>query len=157
MRLPLALLCCLLALASGTTHAVAAVAGSAGRGAAERVSARGLLAAALARRLLGVPYRSGGASPEQGFDCSGLVRYVYAQLGLELPHASQAQFRLGRTVARGGLAAGDLVFFDGAGHVGIYLGDGRFVHAPHAGARVAVASLGDSWYRLRYDGARRLV
>jgi hypothetical protein len=110
-----------------------------------------------ARRLLGVPYRYGGDSPQTGFDCSGFVRFVYARFGLTLPHSSYADFNLGRRVSRGSLRPGDLVFFDGVGHVGMYIGGGRFIHAPHTGTRVQVTSLNEPWYRSSYDGARRLI
>src|SRR3954453_486513 len=110
-----------------------------------------------ARRLVGVPYRYGGDSPQGGFDCSGFVRFVYRRFGFELPHSSYADFGLGRRVERGSLRPGDLVFFDGVGHVGMYVGGGRFIHAPHTGTRVQVTSLDDPWYRDRYDGARRLA
>jgi cell wall-associated NlpC family hydrolase len=108
-----------------------------------------------ARRFLGVRYRYGGASPRTGFDCSGFVAFVYRHFGVALPHYSVAQFSLGRRVPRRGLRAGDLVFFDGLGHVGIYVGRGRFIHAPHAGTRVSIEPLA-GWYGARYDGARRL-
>lgn len=110
-----------------------------------------------ARRLLGVPYRWGGDSPSTGFDCSGFVRFVYARFGLRLPHSSYADFGLGTRVARGSLEPGDLVFFDSVGHVGMYIGGGRFIHAPHSGTAVQVTSLSEPWYRSSYDGARRLV
>src|SRR5262249_52947311 len=84
----------------------------------------GVRAARYARRLLGIPYRWGGDSPAGGFDCSGLVRYVYAHFGLDLPHSTYADFDLGRRVPRGALRPGDLVFFDGIGHVGMYIGAG---------------------------------
>jgi cell wall-associated NlpC family hydrolase len=114
-------------------------------------------AALFARRLLGTPYRWGGDSPRTGFDCSGFVRFVYARFGVKLPHSSYADFGLGRRVARGSLAPGDLVFFDGVGHVGMYIGGGRFIHAPHTGTDVQVTSLSEPWYRSSYDGARRFV
>jgi cell wall-associated NlpC family hydrolase len=109
-----------------------------------------------ARRMLGVPYVWGGDSPA-GFDCSGLVRFVYAHFGIALPHSSYADFDLGRRVARGDLRPGDLVFFDGVGHVGMYVGGGRFIHAPHSGTNVQITSLSDPWYRQSYDGARRML
>lgn len=117
----------------------------------------GLRAVHYARRLLGIPYRWGGDSPQTGFDCSGLVRFVYAHFGLALPHSSYADYDLGIRVARQSLRPGDLVFFDGVGHVGMYVGRGRFIHAPHTGTDVQVTSLSDPWYRASYDGARRLV
>jgi cell wall-associated NlpC family hydrolase len=109
-----------------------------------------------ARRLLGIPYSYGGTSPRSGFDCSGLTRFVYAHFGIALPHYSGAQFGLGRRVSRGGLRPGDLLFFDGLGHVGLYVGSGLFIHAPHSGTRVSIDSL-SGWYSGRYDGARRLL
>jgi cell wall-associated NlpC family hydrolase len=108
-----------------------------------------------ARRFLGVRYRYGGTSPRTGFDCSGFVAFVYHHFGVPLPHYSVAQFSLGRRVPRRGLRPGDLVFFDGLGHVGIYVGKGRFIHAPHTGTRVSIQPLA-GWYGSRYDGARRL-
>jgi cell wall-associated NlpC family hydrolase len=108
-----------------------------------------------AKRFRGVRYIYGGSSPRSGFDCSGFVRFVYAHFGVSLAHSSYAQFGLGRRVGRASLRPGDLVFFDGLGHVGIYIGNGRFIHAPHSGTRVRVESLG-GWYSSRFDGARRL-
>jgi len=108
-----------------------------------------------ARRFRGVRYVYGGSSPRTGFDCSGFVRYVYAHFGLTLAHSSYAQFDRGRRVSRGSLRPGDLVFFDGLGHVGIYMGKGRFIHAPHTGTRVRIETLA-GWYGSRFVGARRL-
>jgi cell wall-associated NlpC family hydrolase len=109
-----------------------------------------------ARRLLGVRYTYGGTSPRSGFDCSGFTRFVFGHFGIALPHYAGAQFTLGRKVARQALRPGDLVFFDGLGHVGIYLGRGRFIHAPHSGTAVSVERL-DGWYSSRFTGARRLL
>jgi cell wall-associated NlpC family hydrolase len=109
-----------------------------------------------ARRYLGVPYVYGGVSPASGFDCSGFTRFVYSHFGIALPHYSGAQFYRGRRVSRAGLRPGDLVFFDGLGHVGIYVGSGRFIHAPHSGTHVSIDPLG-GWYASRFDGARRLL
>ena len=111
-------------------------------------------AAAIAARYLGVPYRWGGASPS-GFDCSGLVLYVYAQLGIALPHYTVAQYHRGVAVSRSQLQPGDLVFFDGLSHVGIYIGNNQFIHAPHTGDVVKVSSI-TGWYAQTYVGARRL-
>jgi cell wall-associated NlpC family hydrolase len=108
----------------------------------------------IALRYLGVPYRWGGASPS-GFDCSGFLMYVFAKVGVYLPHSSYMQFRLGRFVPRSALQPGDAVFFNGASHNGIYIGGGRFVHSPHTGDVVKISSLGDSWYSSTYVGARR--
>jgi peptidoglycan DL-endopeptidase CwlO len=118
----------------------------------KRVS-RGLRAVQIANHLTGVPYRWGGASPRAGFDCSGLVQYVYAKVGIHLPHYAAGQYGHGRRIARGSLRAGDLVFFSGLGHVGIYAGGGKFIHAPRRGTTVR-------WSRLSshgsYYGATRL-
>jgi cell wall-associated NlpC family hydrolase len=109
-----------------------------------------------ARQLLGVPYSWGGSSPRSGFDCSGFVRFVYQRFGVTLPHSSYADSGYGRGISRAALEPGDLVFFDGFGHVGLYIGSGRFIHAPHAGTRVSVDSI-SGWYAGRFDGARRLA
>jgi len=109
---------------------------------------------AIAMRYLGTPYVWGGASPG-GFDCSGLVAYVYAQVGVSLPHYTGAQWTMGVPVSRGDLQPGDLVFFDGLGHVGLYIGGGQFIHAPHTGTVVSVDRLSGSWYGAEYDGAVR--
>lgn len=114
-------------------------------------------AAAIALEAVGVPYRWGGASPESGFDCSGLVRWTYGRLGLELPHSSYALHELGRSVARSRLERGDLLFFSGLGHVGVYLGRGRMVHAPQSGRHVEVVELAGSYYDRGLVSARRLV
>jgi cell wall-associated NlpC family hydrolase len=107
-----------------------------------------------AKRFLGVPYSYGGASPGTGFDCSGLVRFVYSHFGITLPHSSYADLSLGRRVSRRHLRPGDLVFFYDAGHVGIYVGRQRFIDAPHTGAVVRISTMSD--YGSAYDGARRL-
>jgi cell wall-associated NlpC family hydrolase len=108
-----------------------------------------------ARKFRGVRYVYGGSTPRTGFDCSGFVRYVYAHFGLSLAHSSFAQFTDGRSVSRASLRPGDLVFFDGLGHVGIYIGNGHFIHAPHTGTRVRIETLA-GWYSSRFVGARRL-
>jgi cell wall-associated NlpC family hydrolase len=117
----------------------------------------GRRAVAIARRLLGEPYRYGGTSPASGFDCSGLVYFVYSRLGIRLPRSSFDQVRVGRPVAQAWLHPGDLLFFAGSSHVGLYVGDGSFIEASHTGANVRIASLGDPWYASRYDGARRVL
>ena len=109
---------------------------------------------AIAMHYLGTPYVWGGASPS-GFDCSGFVMYVFAQVGVSLPHSSYAQYGMGSPVSRGALQPGDLVFFDGLGHVGIYVGGGSFIHAPHSGDVVKISSM-TGWYASTFVGARRL-
>ena len=109
-----------------------------------------------ARTFIGVPYRFGGASPRSGFDCSGLVTFVYRHFGISLPRYTVAQFAEGRHVLRQRLRPGDLVFFLGLEHVGLYIGRGRFIHAPHTGARVRIDSL-HGWWRGQLTGARRVT
>jgi cell wall-associated NlpC family hydrolase len=104
-------------------------------------SSTGSAAADAALTQLGVRYQWGGASPSTGFDCSGLVMWAYAQVGVSLPHYTGAQRAAGTPVARSQLQRGDLVFFNGDEHVGIYLGAGEFVHAPHTGDVVKVSNL----------------
>jgi cell wall-associated NlpC family hydrolase len=112
-------------------------------------------AARIALSAVGVPYRWGGASPS-GFDCSGLVMYAYAQVGVSLPHFTGSMWGMGVPVSRGDLQPGDLVFFNGLGHMGIYAGGGSFVHAPHTGDVVKVSSM-SGWYASTYMGARRIL
>lgn len=112
--------------------------------------------------LIGVDYRYGGNNPEHGLDCSGLVRYVFQEVvGVTLPRTSREMARLGGRVAPGDLKAGDLVFFNTRSspfsHVGIYLGDDRFIHAPHRGGEVEIVTMSQRYWQQRYDGARRLV
>jgi cell wall-associated NlpC family hydrolase len=108
----------------------------------------------IAMQYLGTPYVWGGASPS-GFDCSGFVMYVFAQVGISLPHSSYAQYGYGSPVSLSQLQPGDLVFFDGLGHVGIYVGGGSFIHAPHTGDVVKISSL-SGWYASTFVGGRRL-
>ena len=121
----------------------------------------GVRAAALSQSFLGVPYRWGGSDPIGGFDCSGFTMYVYGQLGIQLPHFTGEQLYRGAPVARDALLPGDLVFFDyrdGAPqHEGIYIGDGKFVHAPHTGDVVKVSGLDEAGYALSYYAAVRPV
>jgi cell wall-associated NlpC family hydrolase len=110
---------------------------------------------------LGIDYRYGGNSPVTGFDCSGLVAHVYLEAwSIRLPHNTLAQSEKGAPVSLSELQAGDLVFYDTLkrpySHVGIYLGDGRFVHAPKTGARVRVESIYSSYWASRFNGARRI-
>jgi cell wall-associated NlpC family hydrolase len=119
----------------------------------ERPASRGLRAVQIANHLTGIPYRWGGASPQAGFDCSGLVQYVYRRLGISLPHYAAGQYGHGRRIPRGSLRAGDLVFFSGLGHVGIYAGRGKFIHAPRRGTTVRWSLLSSHG---GYYGATRL-
>ena len=105
----------------------------------------------IAMRYLGTPYVWGGASPS-GFDCSGFTMYVYAQMGVSLPHSSYAQYGMGVAVSQSDLQPGDLVFFYGLGHVGIYIGGGNYIHAPHTGDVVKISSISGG-----YVGARRIL
>jgi peptidoglycan DL-endopeptidase CwlO len=109
----------------------------------------------IAMQYLGTPYVWGGASPG-GFDCSGLVVYAYAQVGVSLPHSSYAQYGAGVPVSMSELQPGDLVFFYGLGHVGIYIGGGSFIHAPHTGDVVKISSISGS-YASSFVGARRIL
>jgi cell wall-associated NlpC family hydrolase len=115
----------------------------------------GVRIVAYAKRFRGIRYVYGGTSPRSGFDCSGFVRFVYAHFGVTLPHSSYGDFDRGRRISRSSLRPGDLVFFDSVGHVGIYVGNGRFIHAPHSGTRVRIEQLG-GWYSSRFVGARRI-
>jgi cell wall-associated NlpC family hydrolase len=111
----------------------------------------------IAMQYLGIPYVWGGISPSQGFDCSGLTSYVYAQIGVYLPHHAASQYNYGVPVAREDLQPGDLVFFNGLGHMGMYIGGGQFIHAPHTGDVVKISSLYDGWYSSTWVGARRVL
>jgi peptidoglycan DL-endopeptidase CwlO len=108
----------------------------------------------IAMQFLGTPYVYGGSSPS-GFDCSGFVMYVYAQVGVSLPHNAAAQYAYGTPVDRSQLQPGDLVFFNGLGHNSIYIGGGQFIHSPHTGDVVKISSL-SGWYSSTWVGARRL-
>ena len=112
-------------------------------------------AVAIALRYLGTPYSWAGASPA-GFDCSGFVMYVYGKLDITLPHSSWMLWGEGRPVTRKHLRAGDIVFFNGRSHVGIYLRKGTFVHSPHSGDVVRISRMSEDWYGSTYDGARRV-
>ncbi len=108
----------------------------------------------IAMQYLGIPYVYGGSTPS-GFDCSGFIMYVYAKLGVSLPHNAAAQYGYGTPVDRSQLQPGDLVFFNGLGHNGIYVGGGTFIHSPHTGDVVKISSL-SGWYDSTWVGARRL-
>lgn len=111
--------------------------------------------------LIGTPYRYGGSSPDAGFDCSGLVGYVFRTIGIDLPRVSRAMASEGVKVAtRDALAEGDLVFFGKRGHidhVGIYIGDGKFLHAPSSGRDVTISSLTTGYWAQKYLEARRVA
>lgn len=112
-----------------------------------------------ARRFIGVPYRWGGTDSDNGFDCSGLTMVCYRLNGLNLPRVSRSQYRAGRCVAKKDLQAGDLVFFATKGgtrvtHVGMYIGNGQFIHAPRTGKTVRIANLSNSFFTRTYVGAR---
>lgn len=114
-----------------------------------------------ALKFLGVKYRYGGNGPNDGFDCSGLVAYAAEKsLGLKLPRIAREQAALGSSVKRSELKRGDLVFFNTLGrkfsHVGIYLGNQKFVHAPRSGAKIRIESMDVAYWSKRYNGARRL-
>jgi peptidoglycan DL-endopeptidase CwlO len=104
---------------------------------------------------LGVPYSWGGASPSTGFDCSGFVMYVYAKMGVSLPHNAAMQYGYGSPVSLSALQPGDLVFFNGLGHVGIYIGGNQFIHSPHTGDVVKISTI-TGWYADTWVGGRRL-
>jgi cell wall-associated NlpC family hydrolase len=112
--------------------------------------------------MIGIRYTFGGRNPDTGFDCSGLVRYVFDRVtGRSLPHNSFEMARMGTSVSQDELQPGDLVFFNTRGqrfsHVGIYVGEGRFIHAPSRGGRVHIVNMGDRYWVSRFNGARRLA
>jgi cell wall-associated NlpC family hydrolase len=123
-------------------------------GAAPPDGSRASQVVAIAMQYLGIPYVWGGASPSQGFDCSGLVSYVYAQIGIYLPHHAASAYGYGVPVAYSELAPGDLVFFSGLGHMGMYIGGGQFIHAPHTGDVVKISTLAGYG---SFVGARRVL
>ncbi|WP_434634487.1 C40 family peptidase [Chromobacterium sp. CV08] len=114
-----------------------------------------------AMSLLGVAYRFGGNTPDDGLDCSGFIRYVFQKsLRVNLPRTAAEMARVGKSVGRGELMPGDLVFFNTLGrnysHVGIYMGNNKFIHAPRTGKNIEVANLSQSYWVARYNGARRV-
>ena len=122
-------------------------------------SAQEIIMSALSQT--GVKYKWGGNSPESGFDCSGFVRYVFQQAAnLTLPHGARAISQLGQTVTQPELQPGDLVFFNTLrstfSHVGIYIGNNRFIHSPATGSAISVTDMSDSYWAKRFTGARRI-
>jgi len=119
----------------------------------------GAIAARTAERFVGIPYRWGGENVVDGMDCSGFVRAVYNLCGLSIPRTSRDQYRAGESVAKTDLQDGDLVFFgsseDAINHVGIYVGNGRFVHAPRRGEEIRATSVDENYFEKRFVGARR--
>lgn len=114
-----------------------------------------------AMSLEGIKYKYGGSSPETGFDCSGFVNYVYSKAAnLKLPRTSRGISRIGQTISKNNLSPGDLVFFNTTrkafSHVGIYVGDGKFIHAPRTGSFVRVESMHTGYWKKRFNGAKRL-
>ena len=115
-----------------------------------------------AKSFLGMPYKWGGSSPREGFDCSGLTMVVYRLNGLNLPRNSRQQWREGVSIKRSRLMKGDLVFFATTGkkrisHVGIYTGNGTFIHAPGRGKKIRTAKITSQYYKKKYRGARRYL
>lgn len=116
----------------------------------------------MAKKMLGVKYRYGGTHPNRGFDCSGLVQYSHKAAGINLPRTTGQQYRASKRVSRKYIKAGDLVFFKTAisravSHVGIYLGNNKFIHAPSSGKRVKISSMKENYWRKRFTGAGRFL
>jgi len=115
----------------------------------------------VANDMLGISYQYGGQTPKKGFDCSGLVYYTHKQAGIRIPRTTRGQFSAVKQISYRSLKAGDLVFFNTKGyglvsHVGIYIGDGKFIHAPSSGKRVSIADINDKYWKHHYTGAGRL-
>jgi cell wall-associated NlpC family hydrolase len=111
---------------------------------------------------MGLKYRSGGVSPDTGFDCSGFVKYVYQEtFGVSLPHQAAQMSQIGKTIDNQQLKLGDLVFYNtmrrNYSHVGIYLGNNRFIHSPSSGSGIRIESIDDKYWATRFDGARRIL
>jgi cell wall-associated NlpC family hydrolase len=143
------------AMANDSSEATAPAADSGMLGQAQEVVLRAL-------SFIGVRYKWGGASPDTGFDCSGLIRYVYNQVtGQSLPGNAKEISKVGESIERSELQPGDLVFFNTLrrpfSHVGIYLGESRFVHAPSRGGKVEIVDMSERYWKTRYNGARRLA
>ncbi|MDO6354237.1 C40 family peptidase [Caloramator sp. CAR-1] len=121
---------------------------------------RGPQLVSYAKRFLGIRYKWSGQSPS-GFDCSGFTSYVFKSFGIELPHSSYGQFTSGQKILKSQLLPGDLVFFQtskrGISHVGIYIGNGKFIHASSGKGYVTITSLSEPYYSKRYRGAVRIL
>jgi cell wall-associated NlpC family hydrolase len=148
-----------------TTTATASIPGTAAglavQGATQAATSAGAQTAiSVAQRFLGTPYKWGGSSPSTGFDCSGLVQYAYGQAGVKLPRVAADQYNVGTPIDRNQLQPGDIVFFkDSSGYVhheGLYLGGGKFLHAPHTGDVVKISSLDEPYYAGQFAGGRRV-
>ncbi len=165
------LVCCLLGLASSSCAAIVPAPEDAPMDTQIRAEsidindaswsarAREVLVSALS--LTGIQYKYGGNSPETGFDCSGFVRYVFKQAtSLTLPHSALAISQVGRTIPKNELQPGDLVFFNTLkatfSHVGIYLGNNRFIHSPSKGGQVRVENMQDGYWARHFNGAQRI-
>ena len=149
---------CLAAHAQPSGPVQAAPQGQASAGASD--SSASHPAVELARKLLGIPYRWAGADPARGFDCSGLVYYVFNELQVRIPRMQRDLFKSAEQVGKADLKPGDLLFFNTfatLSHVGIYIGEGRFIHAPRRGTTVTIESMDSSYYRGRFAGARRVM
>ena len=118
---------------------------------------RGAQVVAIAMQYLGTPYVWAASDPSVGFDCSGLTKYVFAQVGVSLPHYAAAQYQLGVPVSRDDLQPGDLVFFSGLGHMGMYIGGGNMIHAPQTGDVVKISSIYEPYRISGWVGARRVL
>jgi cell wall-associated NlpC family hydrolase len=149
-----------------TTTTTASIPGSAAslavQGATQAATSQGAQTAiSVAQQYLGTPYKWGGSSPSTGFDCSGLVQYAYGQAGVKLPRVAADQYNVGTPVDRNQLQPGDIVFFkDSSGYVhheGLYLGGGKFLHAPHTGDVVKISSLDEPYYAGQFAGGRRVA
>lgn len=131
-----------------------------GRTAAPPSQEKANIVVGYAKQFLGAKYVYGGASPE-GFDCSGFTMYVYKKIGISLPHSARLQFTMGTQVSRENLMPGDLVFFEtykkGISHVGIYIGDNKFIHASSVGTGVTITSIISNYYSPRFKGAVRII
>ena len=114
-----------------------------------------------AKQHIGLPYIWGGENPNRGFDCSGLVKFTFQEFNVNLPHRADLQYNYGRKISRKHLQAGDIVFFRSGGypigHVGIYVGNQEFIHAPRRGKPIQVSPLNKGWYKNRFVGATRIT